>query len=692
MRNSSNVLSNKGPARLAAALESRLRHPVAHGDVAAHLMIRLADALRPLDTERGLLEAPGAPARAGVTREPLSEGRIERLRQVLELARRLEAEVEHPGTSIVSAAVASAPGGIAGTVTRQSTGAPAAGAIVSLYTASGSFLDEVVTGADGTYHFEGLADRDFLARAMGTGLIGGAWDGVSCPCSLTNCLVAADPIQVAGSVVSGVNLALATGGTISGVVTDSSTGDPVAAYVSLYSSSGSKVDGLSTDVDGTYVFDGVPAGTYFLRVSAQGYLGELYDDIACATSCSAPSGTPVTVTEGTATSGVDFVLDPLGAITGTVTYAGTGDPIPNPMVSVYLAPYTWWGSVVGSEDGTYRVDDVPPGSYYVDAVADGFQREFFDDFPCPSGCSDPTQWQSVAVSLNQTTAGIDFSLDRLGTVTGTVTDAVTGAPIAAASIDVYYGPHSSDSTTSGADGTFSIPVQPATFYLRTSALAPYRDEAWDDVPCYRSCVPTVGTPLDVPLESTTSGVDFALDRFGAMTGTAISSESGAGVQGEVAVLDENGDYVAPGVGLPSGVYEVPGLETGRYYVLYSPFYISPTTGFEAELFDGVPCAPSCDLSAGTLLDVALNAPPVEASFVLAPCPAVSYNVIKGETFWDDQTEEACHQLTAGAGTTVPTGVSVTFEAGRSIVLSDGFKVESGASFRAVIEPSWTKNP
>jgi hypothetical protein len=46
-------------------------------------------------------------------------------------------------------------------------------------------------------------------------------------------------------------------------------------------------------------------------------------------------GTPVMVTLNTTTSGIDFALERLGVISGTVTEAATGDPIPSARVNIW---------------------------------------------------------------------------------------------------------------------------------------------------------------------------------------------------------------------------------------------------------------------------------------------------------------------------------------------------------------------
>jgi hypothetical protein len=68
------------------------------------------------------------------------------------------------------------------------------------------------------------------------------------------------------------------------------------------------------------------------------------------------------------------------------------------------------------------------------------------------------------------------------------------------------------------------------------------------------------------------------------------------------------------------------------------------------------------------------------------CSIESEEDFSGDTVADTREYVACNILTAGNFLIQAPGGNVTFRAGNSIVLEDGFVVESGASFRAVIGP------
>ena len=68
------------------------------------------------------------------------------------------------------------------------------------------------------------------------------------------------------------------------------------------------------------------------------------------------------------------------------------------------------------------------------------------------------------------------------------------------------------------------------------------------------------------------------------------------------------------------------------------------------------------------------------------CSIESEEDFSGETVADTREYVACNILTAGDFVIQAPGGNVTFRAGNTIILEDGFVVESGAGFRAVIGP------
>jgi hypothetical protein len=98
----------------------------------------------------------------------------------------------------------------------------------------------------------------------------------------------------------------------------------------------------------------------------------------------APAGPiPLSVVEGETTV-VDVGLDSLvfGAIEGTVTDAGSGEPIEH---AVVIATPSWsnpiadgaehdrWNIVLTDANGHYRIDNVPAGAWTVHAAAWGYR-------------------------------------------------------------------------------------------------------------------------------------------------------------------------------------------------------------------------------------------------------------------------------------------------------------------------------
>lgn len=80
-------------------------------------------------------------------------------------------------------------------------------------------------------------------------------------------------------------------------------------------------------------------------------------------------------------------------------------------------------------DGTYTLSGLPPGTYTVIAGGSGdYVRQIWDGVSCPGSCPVGEE-QPIAVANGQTVEPIDFTLERLARISGTVRDADTGAPL-----------------------------------------------------------------------------------------------------------------------------------------------------------------------------------------------------------------------------------------------------------------------
>jgi hypothetical protein len=116
------------------------------------------------------------------------------------------------------------------------------------------------------------------------------------------------------------------------------------------------------------------------------------------------------------------------------------------------------------------------------------------------------------VTEGATTSGINFALTAGGRISGTVTSAATGAPLANVIVNFY--------DTSGAQATNTITdcsgrftsddgLPSGSYFSRTANTRGFLDQLYSGINCV-SCDPTTGTNIPVTVGSTTPGIHFAL--------------------------------------------------------------------------------------------------------------------------------------------------------------------------------------
>jgi M6 family metalloprotease-like protein len=210
---------------------------------------------------------------------------------------------------------------------------------------------------------------------------------------------------------------------------------------------------------------------------------------------------------------------PYGTITGTVTNAGTAAPLANVSVRVYNASGSAYTTATTNASGVYVMTNLAAGTYYVRTSNSlGYVDELYDNLPCPGGACTVTTGTGVSVTAGATASGINFGLAMGGTITGTVKNDWTAAPLADVSVRVYNASGSSYSTvTTNASGVYTkTDLAAGTYYVRTSNSLGYVDELYDNLPCPGgACMVTTGTGVSVTAGATTGGINFGLARVGA---------------------------------------------------------------------------------------------------------------------------------------------------------------------------------
>jgi protocatechuate 3,4-dioxygenase beta subunit len=220
-----------------------------------------------------------------------------------------------------------------------------------------------------------------------------------------------------------IDFDLIAGAVISGTLYDSSNNNPLGngSITAEDPNTHNWVAGWGTNPDGTYHLV-VPAGSYKLHASAQGYVRQYYN----SKGTDWDNADVVTVNVGDVFN-IDWYLDPGAIISGFVKVQGTNDPIMNMVVGINGDNY---GEGTCTDQNGYYKLTAPVNSPVTVNAGEGY-----------NWCGGPTNyiteyWQEAtsqdqATPITATQAGpygtsIDFDLDAAGTVSGNVTDGATG--------------------------------------------------------------------------------------------------------------------------------------------------------------------------------------------------------------------------------------------------------------------------
>ncbi len=559
-------------------------------------------------------------------------------------------------------------GALAGTLTEDGSGDPIPFVRVEAYRANGSFAGSASSDASGLYEIDGLDSNTYFATTDSSQVVNELFDDLPCQggCDPTT----GSPIAVTvNSTVDDIDFTLVSKGKITGTVTREENGLPVSfRRVEVRNTDGFFVRSTSTDANGLYVVQALDDGDYFVStdVSTEGLLDELFDDIPCLRGapfgCDATTGTPVTVAAGTAATGIDFALGTGGVISGTLTDAETGDPIDLGRVRIYDTTGSEVRAQSSNSSGDFAIGGLDTGTYYATAQEDGHRRELYDDMPCIGGCN-PLTGTPIVVTVGSTTAGIDFALEPLGGISGTVTDAATGTLEDTGFIDLFNSAGNFvDSAFFGPSGAYEFDnVEPGTYFARTvQFFSIYANQLYDGLPCQGNCDPTTGTPIVVTLGTTTTGIDFALERTGAISGVVQSSAGLPAANVEVRIWDGAGTFISSTASDATGLYTVRRLPAGSYFATTS------SGAWIDQLFNGLPCEGGCDPTAGQPIRVTSSTTTRHVNFSLDRGGAITGTVSRTSggppitnefvVLWDANGLRVNSEFTNGVGVYVFDGL------------------------------------
>ncbi|MEZ5291337.1 MAG: carboxypeptidase regulatory-like domain-containing protein [Vicinamibacterales bacterium] len=393
--------------------------------------------------------------------------------------------------------------------------------------------------------------------------------------------------------------AMAQTGTVTGKVTNAATTAPVTSgFVTLCTTA--FCTSYAINGSGTYTAT-VAAGTYTLHTAVTGLVNEVFDHVPCAISCDVEraQGTPIVVGSGSVLTR-NFALSPGGGVRALVTDRATGAPIPNVFVAVVGKFGGSTRSTLGQTDasGAVTIRGLLDGTYQAftqQAAPPVYVNEILGGIPCLGTCSSSVaiaSGASVPVTTGSVT-NVTFALDRGATISGTVRSSATQLPVPGVTIfaRARLGSELRQgwAATTDASGAYVLSGLPSGSYAVGTEFVPsFVDEVYRDRPCAAAVCQdqeaAAGDPVSVTAGAAVSGVDFALDAGGTITGRITQAGTGTPLQAAVSIQVVFGGVFVLDVARVNtnaqGVYSVTGLKPAAYIV------VAEATGHAQELFGG----------------------------------------------------------------------------------------------------------
>lgn len=317
------------------------------------------------------------------------------------------------------------PASVSGKVTRKAEGTGIAAAVVSLARAElGASFSQVTiptivisTDANGAWEAKNVQPGDYMIAATATGFLPSAREKITI---------------ASGEQRTGIDLALAPGGTkVSGTVSDVGGGPIAAARVTARQQQWSLKAGAElvvlTGADGTYELS-LPDGSY--RLTAE------HDDYTRDNDSAEVAGKPLVV---------DFTLIPGAVIRGTVVARDTRKPVPGAVVTAEAGRGRRGRDTTAfaDEEGRFVLRSLGSGAVAITARGRGYAS------------ASPT---TVQVGIGEAVEDVQVLVDGAFSIIGKTVKKGSGEPIAGARLGAFSmsGGGAEALAPTDADGNFEI--------------------------------------------------------------------------------------------------------------------------------------------------------------------------------------------------------------------------------------------
>jgi Carboxypeptidase regulatory-like domain/Divergent InlB B-repeat domain len=383
--------------------------------------------------------------------------------------------------------------------------------------------------------------------------------------------------------VSGIDATMRRGATITGQVVGEGGEGVSGLSVCLYPIPGgndiaSCYENLTqTGGDGSYTIKAVWSGEYKVRFlgGVSNHLAQWYDDQPTRATAGV-----ITVTAPNQLSGVDATLHSGGVISGTLLEAGTAAPIPYADVCARTRAEGAGRCTQAKADGSYRIETLPSGEYLVEFAGPNNSTDWTYVPSFYGGTTAENDATPVPVTAGSEAANIDGEVEKGGTISGLVTDAVSGEPAGGIEACAFSGGaivgHCDTTHVAGEytiiglpSGSYSVRFEPAgggPFQDYLVGNRHYADQFYPDAEGEAEATPVATGP-----GTARTGIDVEMHESGGIAGTISGPLGEPLVEAEACVVDSAGDLGGRcGRSNNDGEYEIAGLYPDSYVIYFRP--------------------------------------------------------------------------------------------------------------------------